>query len=329
MALDSVVSLLFESLGHRDLLALRGTSHELRALASADDAWADRLRRMVKYFAPGEDELKSPVYPVRSRGEKRDEISFFPLEAERAELAGLVLPPIWQHKIRFTSDGILEDMLHPECENAVRGPNGIWPSRTKVYKARSLPLRCELCDVECNSYSSFTEHCITFKHKVLLDPSMQFDPRFEDPRCQDPRHAGDCYEALSTMAKFEAMHRYREAMVAWFRELPMDAAFWANMVVHADTAYERICDHARELGQLGQLSEESKRKLATILNGCTPARVAAICLEHFVVRDFLDNGLAGGHALVVVKTGWAKWSTTVVGPAFVVGMLRCLMSFDI
>ena len=317
MALDSVVSLLFERLGHRDLLVLRGTNGEFRAVASDDHAWADPLRRMVQHFAAGEDELKSPVYPVRAHGERRDAISFFPHAAERVELAGFVLPPIWQHKIRFTSDGILEDMLHPESEIE---RNGIWPSRSEVFKARPLPLRCELCDVECDSYASFTEHCITFKHKVLLDPSKKFDPRFEDPRFQDPRHGGDFYAVLPTMAKFEAMHRYREAMVAWFRK-PMDAAGRASMDWYAEMAYNRMRDIAPRLGL-------STLELEFVQIGCNPERVAEICVEEFVVRDFLDNGLAGGHALDFVKNGWRKWSTTVCGPVHIRGLFRCITGCD-
>ena len=249
----------------------------------------------------------------RAHGERRDAISFFPHAAERVELAGFVLPPIWQHKIRFTSDGILEDMLHPESEIE---RNGIWPSRTKVYKARPLPLRCELCDVECESYASFTEHCTTFKHKVLLDPSKKFDPRFEDPRFQDPRHGGDFYAALPTMAKFEAMHRYREAMVAWFRK-PMDAAGRAYMFRYAKMAYNRMRESAPRLGL-------SKSKLESVLEKCTAERVAEICVEDFVVRDFRDNGLARGYALDLVKNGWGKWSTTVSGPMIIQGLLDCM-----
>ena len=317
MALDSVVSLLFENMGHRDLLVLRGTNRELRAVASDDHAWADPLRRMVQYFAAGEDELKSPAYPVRAHGERRDAFSFFPHEAERVELAGFVLPPICQHKIRFTSDGILEDMLHPESENE---RNGIWPSRTKVYKARPLPLRCKVCAVNCDSYASFTEHCITIKHKVLLDPSKRFDPRFEDPRFQDPRHGGNCYAALPTMTKFKVMHRYREAMVAWFRK-PMDDAGRAYMVWYAEMAHNRMRDIAPRLGL-------SMIELESVQIGCNPERVAEICVEEFVVRDFLDNGLAGGYALDFVQNGWRHWSFTARGPVFVRRLFLRITGFD-
>ena len=207
MSLESVVFLLLERLGHRELIVLRGTSRDLCAVASDDHAWAQCIRALLEYFELGKDELTSPDYPGRTHGERRDGISFFPCETERVELAGLVLPPPTQNglKIRVTSDGILEDMFHPESEDAAPNQFGVCMSRSKIYKARPLPLRCELCDVECDSYSSFTEHCITFKHKVLLDPSKQFDPRFEDPRFQDPRH-GDGYAALPIMAKLEAMH---------------------------------------------------------------------------------------------------------------------------
>ena len=144
MALDLVVPLLFERLGNHELLALRGTSRELHAVANDDHAWADRLNIMVQCFAAGEDELKSPAYPVRAHGERRDEISFFPCETERVDLAGFVVPTRWQQKIRFTGEGILEDMLHPESEDVARDRNEIWRSRTEVFKTRPLPLRCEV-----------------------------------------------------------------------------------------------------------------------------------------------------------------------------------------
>jgi hypothetical protein len=222
MALESVAPLMFESLGHQELLVLRGTSREFRALASEDHVWADALRLMLDHLQLGQDELKSPAYPARARGDERDPISFFPCEAERVELEGLVLPKVWRQdlKIRVTSEGILEDMLHPESED--------WfTPRTEVYKARPLPLRCELCEVHCDSYASFTEHCIQKTHKVMLDPSKRFDPRFSDPRFQDPRH-GDGYVALSTMAKFEVMHRYREFLLDFFRE-SMAKGGWENI----------------------------------------------------------------------------------------------------
>ena len=232
MALDSVLPLLSGRLGHCELLVIRGTSRELRALASEDHAWADCYQLLFRNFPLGEDELKSPAYPERARGAMRDQNSFLPCLAERVDLAGLVLPAFWQGgpTIRLTSEGILEDKLHPASEEAFKEQTWLeaesLPDRTEVYKARPLPLRCrgrtKRCHVECDSYASFTEHCLLFSHKMKLDPSRQFDPRFEDPQFRDPRHAGDGFEALPMMAKFEAMHRYRAVLVAWFRK-PMDA----------------------------------------------------------------------------------------------------------
>jgi len=209
MLLGSVIPILFERLCHR----------ELRALASEDHAWADALRCLTRKVELGEDELARPAYPVRERGERLDSRSHFPCEAEHLEMAGIVLPDraAWTAPLSRVTEGVLEDLFHPSSEDA--GTNyGIF--RTRVYKTRPLPLRCELCDVERDSYASFTEHCLPFKHKVLLSPPT-FDPRVKDPRFQDPRRSwhGDGYAALSTMAKFKAIHRYREVMLEFFRTM--------------------------------------------------------------------------------------------------------------
>jgi len=307
MLLGSVVPLLFERLGHLELLALRGTSRELRSLASEDHAWADALRRMLEYFELGEDELARPAYPLRARGEKCDDHSFLPCEAERVELAGFVMPAqFYKHPppLRVT-DGVLEDMLHPKSEDVEPFHKAV--SRTKVYKARPLPLRCEKCDVVCDSYASFKEHCILFAHKTKLDPSRRFDPRFLHPRFNDPRHAGDAFVALPTMAKFEAIHRYKEDMAAWFSMScptgPDDAApsklsqrgGWENMEESAEMARANVKSDADAFGL-------SKKEVRAVLRLCTAERAAEVWLEDFVLNDF-ENGLSG-YALDVVENGW-------------------------
>ena len=306
MLLGSVVPILFGKLGHLELLVIRSTSRELRTIASEDHAWADALRRMLDNFELGEDELARPAYPVRARGECRDSRSFFPCEAERDELAGFVVPPpIYKHPppLRVT-DGVLEDMLHPESEDVEPFHKAFF--RTKVYKARPLPLRCEKCDIECDSYASFTEHCILFAHKTKLDPSRRFDPRFQDPRFNDPRHSVDAFEILPTMAKFEAMHRYRQVMVAWFSAScptgPNAAASvfcqregWGNMEASAVMARKNVKNDADAF-------ELSAREVRAVLRKCTAERAAEVWLENFVLADF-ESGLLG-YALDVVENGW-------------------------
>ncbi|KAJ1478826.1 hypothetical protein T484DRAFT_1816540 [Baffinella frigidus] len=306
MLLDSVVPLLFERLGHLELLALRGTSRELRALASEDHAWADALRRMLDNFELGEDELARPAYPLRARGEQRDRYSFFPIEAERVELAGFVVPPPFYKTpppLRVT-DGVLEDMLHPESDAVEPFHKAV--SRTEVYKARPLPLRCELCDVECDSYASFDDHCILFAHKTKLDPSRQFDPRFLDPRFNDPRHSVDDFAALPSMAKFEAMDRYKENMVDWFcmscptgpnaaASVLCQRGGWENMEANAAMARDNVKNDAEAFGL-------SKKEVRAVLRLCTTERAAEVWLKDFVLADF-ENGLTG-YALDVVENGW-------------------------
>lgn len=87
----------FEILGCRELLALWGVSRELRALASENHAWADVLRLLLSDFPLGEDELARPAYTARARGERHDHNSIHPCEADRGELAGLVLLHVSTH----------------------------------------------------------------------------------------------------------------------------------------------------------------------------------------------------------------------------------------
>ena len=263
MSLDAVLPLLYECcLGHHELIALRGASCELRSLASHDDAWTQALQRYTRPL--GTDERSIPAYPSRARGRQRDDQSFFPIEAERDALAGFVLPPDshpwgfmnspWQTRdeYRVTEEGVLEDAFHPESETALPRMEGLpAPARTRSYKARPLPLRCEECHVTCDSYDSFTAHCTLGSHKVMLNPLRGNDPSLEDPRFTDPRHGGEAYDSLPTMAKFAAMHEYRRFVVSWLRA-PMGHSGWDNMETIAFRARKAVECHARVF----KLSEE-------------------------------------------------------------------------
>ena len=133
-------------------------------LEKEEQANAEVLRKMLENFELEENEMLVPAYPMHRRGERRDGFSFLPVDADRVELAGFVLPVRYVYRappLRMM-DGILEDILHPASEPIT----SCAPSRTNVYKARPLPLRCESCDVECDSYISFTNHCLLFEHKV-------------------------------------------------------------------------------------------------------------------------------------------------------------------
>ena len=295
MKLDSVLFLLFDRLGFHDLLALRGASCEFHALASDDHAWTDAFRSLIETFKLGQDDLKVPDFPIRAHGRQRNWASFFPCDAESVELAGLVLARFdWEDpKSHMTPEGVLEDLFWPSSE---------WnpPDRhMMVYKARPLPLRCELCDVECDSYASFTAHCLLKTHKVLLDPSKRFDPRFEDTRFCDPRHAGDSFDTLPTMAKCKAMQRYHATMVHFLTE-PMDQGGLKKMLPYAEMARRWV----REDAEILQLSA---REVRTITRDCTAERAAAAWLHCFVLLDFKE-GLTG-FALDVVRHGWGALDT--------------------
>lgn len=127
---------------------------------------------------------------------------------------------------------------------------------------------------------------------MQADPSRRFDPRFEESRFEDPRHGGDGFEALPTMAKFEAMHRYRTLMVAFFRA-PMDAAGRLNMAQFAREARENFVRNAH-------VFRLSRKRGTAALRKCTAKRAARVCVEGFVLEDFFEMGLVeGSYALDV------------------------------
>jgi hypothetical protein len=274
-------------------------------LTPEEHACADALRELVRRFELGEDELVKPDYPYRARGKECDKNSYLPCDTERVALAGFVIPAsVLLGPSHRVTDGVLEDVFHDATEDATY-QYGCF--RKFVYKARPLPLCCERCDVECDSYASFTEHCTLFSHKCKMDSGTRKDPRFSDSRFQDPRH-GDVYNALSTMAKFEAMSVYKQHMVAWFRSTcPTSSSgapgAWANMVGHADDArdslYERGYNSVGMDGKKVRMSKEEKHAARCL---CTPERAAEVWLEDFVLGDF-EDGLCG-YALDVVKNGW-------------------------
>jgi len=293
MMLSSVVPLMFEILGPFDLIALRGTNREFRSLVSDDHAWTEAWEtESTEQFPPlAQDERIWPFFPLRERGQRHDSNSFFPSEAERVELADLVLP--MESAFRLTG-GMLEDLFHPGSEDA---DTNCGKMRTVVYKARPLPLRCEVCDVECDSYASFTDHCLLPSHKMVLCPTMGFDPRFEDIRFHDPRHAGDVFNALPTMAKFKAMCIWCTFMVAFFRK-KMDVAGRRNMMRHAKVVRGYVLLHARNF-------RFSKKQM---MRRCTTERVARACVEDVVIKDFFEKGLEiDSYALYVLHYGWGEF----------------------
>jgi hypothetical protein len=308
MPLESVISIMFEMLDYSQLLALRRTSRELRAVASQDHAWILKLNEMVDDFELSENELVLPAYPEPERGDQRDEFSFFPIESQRVHMAGFVFPYSFRLDPPLrVKDGVLEDMMHLESGSVETFSHSL--QRTKIYKARPLPLRCCCCDVECDSYVSFTSHCTLPSHKKKLDPSTRFDPRFINSRYNDPRHDSTVYEALSMMAKYGAMHRYKIDMDAWFldsypepkliKASPLcQRGAWKNMKAAAANARANIrLDAAR--------FELSTKEVRAICLDCTAEKAAEIWLQ-FILQDF-EQGLQG-YALEVVQNGWKNLS---------------------
>ena len=242
-----------------------------------------------------EDEMKRAEYPRRVRGEPRDNNSFFPSASERLELAGFVIP--LKHLPRIT-DGVLEDVLRPSEGMVV-----------DVYKARPLPLRCEECDVECDSYEKFTAHCILPSHKIRLDPSRRFDPRFLCPCYTDPRHRAT-FSTMSDTCKLESMSKYKQRMIDWFTAScptgPNDKTQYAQY-----GAWSRMKRQAAEVrwnvrGQPYKNFELSPKKLRAVLRMCTTESASDVWLG-IVINQFEEEGLTR-HALQVVQNGWSNVS---------------------
>jgi hypothetical protein len=295
MPLDSVISIMFEMLDYSQLLALRGTSRELCAVASQDQAWLLKYHEIVDDFELSENVLVKPAYPLRERGERLDHYSFLPIDAD---LTGFVLPIQFKYHpppLRM-ENGVLEDMIYSAIE-PVR-------NRTEIYKARPLPLHCTCCKVECDSYVSFTTHCTLPSHKKRLDPSTRFDPRFIHERYNDPRHAAG-YDALSVMAKFGAMHRYKNVMEAWFMDsCPEPKSIKASSLCQRG-AWKKMrsaAANARENVRLdAALFHLTKKEVRAICRECTPEKAVEVWLN-VILQDF-EEGLQG-FALEVVQNGW-------------------------
>ena len=315
MPLQSVISIIFELLNTEQLRDLRGTSRELCAVVSDDHGWFLKYREMVDGFELSKNEKLVPIYPLRERGERNAKNHFLPVEAD---LAGFVLPPYYggfsPRPLRM-ENGVLEDVLYSAIE-PIR-------TRTKIYKARPLPLHCICCNVECDSYVSFTEHCTLRSHKKKLDPYTRFDPRFTQERYNDPRHNAG-FDELSMMMKCRAMDHYKFHMKCFFllskplhkrMKAPIEKfcqrGAWKNMkecssLARGQLMYDNDRDndihggsdsddfHGMEWG----LTEE---ELQAIIDKCPTERAVDVWLG-MIFEDF-EGGLQGV-ALKVVQRGW-------------------------
>ena len=246
---------------------------------------ADALREMLKLeddneFKLVEDERKRPAYPLLR------------------ELPGFILPRQAKYHpppLRV-KDGVLEDMMYDG-------------NRNEIYKARPLPLRCESCNIECDSYASFTEHCIIPSHKAKLDPSTQFDPRLLDPRYNDPRYAGDVFWAMSSVAKLEALRKYKKDMIDWLNMSCPDGpddktqfsqyAAWDRLKLHAKAARDTVKHDA-------PIFEMSKKELVVALNLCK-TYVVFNFFRSTIEKEIEEGGVGEqSYALDLVEHGWAE-----------------------
>ena len=297
MPLSSVIFIISKRLDHVNLLKLRGVNRELRAIASDDHMWSSLACSIVEDFELGENELVEPTYPVRDHGAWHDDFSFFPNHIDSIDMAGYVLPRAQKYhpaEMRI-KDGVLEDKFEKKIGHRTE----------EVYKARPLPLLCVKCGIYCESYGEFTVHCTLPAHKIKLDPSRRYDPRFIHERFNDPRHSLE-FEGKSMMSQFAAIHSYKRCMKKWFYdscpEKKPNKAYplcqfdaWDVMKAGAKNARENVRFDAKVF----HLSDDEVR---TICAECTPLAAVDSWLS-IILSDWEERGLEG-YALEVVQNGW-------------------------
>jgi hypothetical protein len=193
------------------------------------------------------------------------------------------------------STGALEDLCHSAADDP--GPQyGIMVHRAKVWKPRPLPLRCELCEVECDGAREFVTHCTLFNHKQLIVPiSSRVPPNFVDPRLLDSANT----VPLGTL--YKDVVDWHARVVRHLSHLDdNDDAGWDRMRSLAEFARDVAVDFPDKADMTpGRYDGQAGAQLAF-----------ASCSEHFALDDFYNSGLwpgVGGYAMDVICDGWAAF----------------------
>ncbi|KAJ1640874.1 hypothetical protein T492DRAFT_831863 [Pavlovales sp. CCMP2436] len=152
LAMDAL-PLVVPKLGCTELLSARRVNKELYELASEDHAWTGAMQALEMTFPLDGTEgskCRAPRFPPRKHGVQRNVDSYVPVEPD---LQRLVLHRVGT--LTRVEAGVVEDLFHPAAEDA--GAEDPYKSRTRVWEARPLPLRCEPCGVICESYAAHDE----------------------------------------------------------------------------------------------------------------------------------------------------------------------------
>jgi hypothetical protein len=119
----------------------------------------------------------------------------------------------------------------------------------------------------------------------------------------DPRFNPQAFAALTPQCRYSTIHLHVETVMAAFNA-PLDEAGVANM--------ERLADDIRQCvyDVLSAFLEEDQVEYAA--NCCEIQAVVNAVREHFLVRDFTENGLSLGNGYAWTffagcDKGWAKW----------------------
>ena len=243
----------------------------------------------------GCEDCEAVFPPPADRGKRRDNHSFLCTSDATLVFADRITsgPPFGLCRVQ-TATGDLEDLCHNAADDP--GPFGITVHRAKVWKPRALPLRCELCEVECENSREFVAHCKLFDHRQLAVPeSSRVPPTFIDPRLLDSANT----VPLATL--YQDVADWHARVVRHLTHLDdSDAAGWAEMRRLAEWAGEIAKEHPDESDMTpGRYDGQAGAQLAF-----------CICSEDFALADFYSKGLWPGgssYAMEVICKSWANF----------------------
>ena len=194
-----------------------------------------------------------------------------------------------------TATGNLEDLCHNAADDP-GPPYGIVVHRANVWKPRALPLRCELCEVECDSAREFVTHCELFSHRQLAVPeNARVPPTFIDPRLLDSANT----VPLATL--YQDVTDWHARVVRHLTHLDDgDVAGWAEMRGLAEWA-----------GEIAEKYPDESDMTPGRYDGQAGAQLAFdVCSECFALADFYSRGLWPGgssYAMEVICKSWANF----------------------
>ena len=226
------------------------------------------------------------VIPALSeRGAQRDHLSFV-CDHNPARVYGKPGKP-WEDHCRV-EHGVVLDRCFLASEYVAEDARE--ETRETQWEPRPLPLTCVQCEVTCDSYAAFTEHCALFAHKQAL-AAAPLAIEWVDPR-------------LLADVELE------------LHELPRAVVAWRDRVL---TVFRTIDDAG--MACLASLVEQSKSQMEDPgpryewwdreNAEWTAEKAHQIILKSYVLNDFHEFGLwpGGGESypMMIINEGWSAF----------------------